>query len=97
MSGGRDPSWRKDGKELYYVTNDGTLMAVRVETGAGFTSGTPSVLFKFDPGNIGVPLHLYSATPDGSRFLVGEVVRTPEVITLLVNWTSLLRPPHAPR
>ena len=22
-SGGRDPSWRKDGKELYYVTRDG--------------------------------------------------------------------------
>ena len=101
MSGGRDPSWRKDGKELYYVTsdgrNDGTLMAMPVETGAVFTSGTPSVLFKFDPGNIDLPLHLYSATPDGSRFLVGEVVRGPEVITLLVNWTSLLRPPRAPR
>jgi len=97
MHGGWDPSWRMDGKELYYVTNDGTLMAVRVETGAVFTSGTPSALFKFDPGNIELPLHLYSATPDGSRFLVGEVVRGPEVITLLVNWTSLLRPPRAPR
>jgi hypothetical protein len=97
MSGGRDPSWRRDGKELYYVTNDRTLMALPVETGEVFTSGTPSALFRFDPGAIGVPLHLYSATPDGSRFLVGEVVRAPDVITLLVHWTSLLRRPHAPR
>jgi hypothetical protein len=94
MGGGRDPSWKVDGKELYYVTNDGTLMGVPVETGAVFTSGTPSVLFKLNPGAIGVPLHLYSATPDGSRFLVGEVVRAPEVMTLLVHWTSLLRPPR---
>jgi Tol biopolymer transport system component len=97
MSGGRDPSWRVDGTELYYVTNDGTLMALPVQTGEVFTSGTPKVLFKLNPGTIGVPLHLYSATPDGSRFLVGEVVRSPEIITLLVHWTSLLRPPHEPR
>ncbi len=99
-TGGWDPSWKPDGKELYYVTRhgtDGTLMALPVETGAAFTSGTPSALFKFDPGNINVPLHLYSATPDGSRFLVGEVVRAPDIITLLWHWTSLLRPPYSPR
>jgi len=94
---GRDPSWREDGKELYYVTDDGTLMAVRVDTGPAFTFGTPTALFKFLPGLLNISLHLYAATPDGSRFLVSEVVPGPDVITVLVHWTSLLRPPRPPR
>ena len=32
--GGSEPQWRRDGRELFYVTADGTLMAVDVDVGS---------------------------------------------------------------
>jgi eukaryotic-like serine/threonine-protein kinase len=32
--GGRQPHWRRDGRELFYLTQDGTLMAVEVKANA---------------------------------------------------------------
>jgi hypothetical protein len=90
VRGGIDPNWSADGKELFYVTLDGKLMAVPVTRGEIFTFGSPVPLFKFDPGPR-APLHHYSATPDGQRFLVSEMSGAPAVITLVVHWTSLLR------
>ncbi len=89
VNGGRDPNWRVDGKELYYMALTG-LMAVDVTTGPSLVFGAPKELFKVDLGNAGVPLHLYSASPDGQRFLVSEVSGEPQVITVVVHWTSLL-------
>ncbi|MCA1660594.1 MAG: hypothetical protein LC642_08695, partial [Verrucomicrobiaceae bacterium] len=34
--GGRQPRWRRDGRELFYITADGKLMAVDVKLGATF-------------------------------------------------------------
>jgi Tol biopolymer transport system component len=93
-SGGVDPSWRSDGKELFYVASDGSLTSLAIAaSGTGLTFGTPQVLFKFDPGFYGLfpPIRLYSASPDGQRFLVAETPERSEVITLIVNWRSLLR------
>jgi serine/threonine protein kinase len=44
-AGGQEPRWRQDGKELFYVSPDGKLMAVSVTTGATFESRYPVVLF----------------------------------------------------
>ena len=35
-SGGVQPAWRADGKELYYLAADGKLMAVPVKTATSF-------------------------------------------------------------
>jgi hypothetical protein len=44
--GGYQPRWRRsDGKELYYLTGDGKLMAVDVTGGATLKLGQPHVLF----------------------------------------------------
>jgi eukaryotic-like serine/threonine-protein kinase len=43
VGGGQEPSWRRDGRELYYLSPDGTLMAVGVQTGRGFDAGTPAL------------------------------------------------------
>ena len=43
-SGGEDPRWSRDGKELFYVEGD-TLVAVAVETTPGFSAGEASRLF----------------------------------------------------
>jgi hypothetical protein len=43
------PEWRRDGKELFYLSGDGKIMAVDVATdGAEFAAGVPLELFDVD-------------------------------------------------
>jgi eukaryotic-like serine/threonine-protein kinase len=88
-AGGLDPSWRADQKELFYMALDGTLMAVPVTSAETLTTGTPMALFKTNVSPISV--HPYAASADGRRFLVNEFSGTPDRITVVRNWTSLVR------
>jgi len=67
--GGRTPLWRGDGKELFYITADGTATAVDVSAGATFQTGAPKPLFKVPAG-----LLFWDVSPnssgDGARFLM---------------------------
>jgi hypothetical protein len=68
--GGSDPSWRGDGKELYYRSPDQKLMAVEIKTaGTDFQAGVPQALFpiRIRPGN---PRNKYAPSPDGQRFVI---------------------------
>jgi Tol biopolymer transport system component len=87
-AGGDKPRWSRDGKELYYLSLDGKLMAVPVR----------STAVTFEPG-VGVPLFdvrtrgytPYDVAVDG-RFLINTADTTNAAsITVLVNWTSGLR------
>ena len=94
VNGGIDPTWRADGKELFYLARDGTLVAIPVSAGATLTTGKPSPLFHTTEGawHFGpLGLHLYSAAPDGQRFLVNEATEAQDRITVVVHWTSLVR------
>ena len=91
-SGGGSPRWRADGRELYYVTVDGKVMAVPIGTqGSTIVPGTPSILFQ--PRVAGGPwssgagnLHQqYDVSADG-RFLVNVAEETASPITLILNW-----------
>ena len=44
-SGGVQPEWRDDGRELFYLDPAGTLMAVDIDAAPGFEAGTPRRLF----------------------------------------------------
>jgi Tol biopolymer transport system component/predicted Ser/Thr protein kinase len=88
---GYDPSWRADGRELYYMTENGALMAATVAVGATFASQPPVMLFQTNPGSILLYQHVYAAAPDGQRFLVTQLADTPDRITVVRNWTSLVR------
>jgi eukaryotic-like serine/threonine-protein kinase len=84
-SGGRQPRWRRDGTELYYLSHDQRLMAVTVGSGPAFVSGVPRSLFE-------TPATQYAVAGDG-RFLL-ELPAVPETsppITLVVNWTPALK------
>ena len=85
VSGGSSPRWRRDGKELYFLSPDSKLMATPVEMrGAAFATGTPQALFTvhpvFAPGK-----QQYDVTRDG-RFLVVIELGTTEPIHILLNW-----------
>ena len=89
--GGGEPRWRADGKEIYYLTQDGTLMAVPVETtAASIDAGTPLLLFKTPITTPQLNIDQYAVSSDGQRFLVqapiGEASQVP--ITLILNWAD---------
>jgi hypothetical protein len=72
--GGREPRWRRDGKELFYIATDGKLMAVEVKTAPRFEAGVPKALFDSRILGGGGPaaraLFRYDVAADGKRFLV---------------------------
>jgi len=90
--GGGQPKWRGDGRELFYVSPDGRLMAVDVQTKSSrIEVGLPVALF---PGVIADPIRdHYAVTADGQRFLVPLPVGsdTGTRLHVVTNWTSLLK------
>ena len=72
IAGGTQPEWRRDGKELFYISADGKLTAVPVTTdGVTFSAGTPRGLFDVEVREPNAPFPTdYAVTTDGQRFLV---------------------------
>jgi Tol biopolymer transport system component/predicted Ser/Thr protein kinase len=89
--GGRYPAWRGDGKELFYVADFETMMAVPVEAGSEFRAGLPRPLFRAKISSYWTQRGVVA--PDGQRFLVNEEIpgaSTPP-ITVVLDWTADLR------
>lgn len=87
--GGAQPSWRADGRELFYLAPDGRLMAVAIEEGSTLEVGVPVPLFQTSvPGALDTFRNYYVATSDGQRFLVDSVAQGDSAIALLQHWTS---------
>jgi Tol biopolymer transport system component len=88
--GGKAPHWRRDGRELFYLTQDGTLMAVAVNQGATTVFGAPQALFqtgiRLTPQNLWA--NEYAVAGDGQRFLVNRrlPVTAPDAITAVIPW-----------
>jgi eukaryotic-like serine/threonine-protein kinase len=97
-NGGDQPAWRRDGKELYYLSLDRKLMAVDVKLGATFESFTPKTLFQTRAPNPGLSLfrNHFSPDPGGSRFLVAIVPdeQSTAPLVMVLNWTSALANRH---
>jgi Tol biopolymer transport system component len=98
-NGGGHPRWRRDGKELFYIAPDGTLMAVAVNAEDTFEASAPRTLFKTRIAGIDSlvrPLNLtnYAVTADGQRFLIASEAEgtPPSSITVLLNWPAALKP-----
>ena len=88
-AGGSFPGWRRDGKELYYLSLDFKLMAVPVSADAKFHAGPPVALFPVRPSGAGT---VYDVTSDGQRFLVNSLASElgSPPLDLLIHWTALL-------
>jgi Tol biopolymer transport system component len=61
--------WRRDGKELYYLAANRTLMAVSVSTAPNFTAGKPQVLFRPSDA-IAVAPGVANISRDGDRVVI---------------------------
>jgi eukaryotic-like serine/threonine-protein kinase len=97
--GGESPRWNGDGKELFYMAPDGTVMSVAVSgTSTAFQAGIPKPLFKpkglaqqEDPSYF-----FWDASADGKKFIfpVSTDANTAAALakfTVVLNWTSLLK------
>jgi len=87
QSGGVEPRWSKDGKELFFFDPDNRLMAADVKTESGnFEVGAIRPLFQ--SRDMGMSFR-YDVSQDGQRFLVvGGLPRPISPITLVTNWTA---------
>jgi eukaryotic-like serine/threonine-protein kinase len=96
--GGARPRWRRDGRELFYISADEKLMAVDVKQGETFGAGVPHALFQVrirDWTNRIDYVYAsdnYAVSVDGQRILVNVPTdqRSPS-ITVVLNWTAGLK------
>jgi len=90
--GGQFPSWRADGKELFYITGEGSLMSAEVRASGKFESNVPEQLFRTNIKNQGNGLS-YAAAANGQRFLVNTFVEgdNPAPLIVVINWTADLK------
>ncbi len=86
-NGGRNPHWRADGKELFYLDATGTMTAVSIELNdISPAFGLPKTLF---PAGAVSTNNMYAVTKDGQRFLVNRPQNAATApLTVIVNWTS---------
>ena len=91
--GGTAPRWRADGRELYSLGPDDSVMAVDVHERATLAVGTPHVLFRL-AGSHGD----WDVLPDGSRFIIA-IPPGHSAVRLLspLLWNRLRQPAAIPK
>ena len=91
--GGNGPRWRRDGKEIFFLSADRHIMAATVKLGTEIEFGQPTALFQlptsyrsFAPVTVG-----YEVSPDGQRFLVPIRKSAGPPLQVVVNWQAGLK------
>jgi serine/threonine protein kinase len=93
-NGGSTPAWRRDGKELFYVSTDKKVMAVDVKgEGPTFEVGAPKALFDLRVPSFNNAQAQFAVTADGKKFLIANTVgeNSSLPITVVMNWTADLK------
>jgi Tol biopolymer transport system component len=89
-SGGRNPVWSPDGREVFYRSHkDGAMMAVTVQTGPPLSIGLPKMLFA-SQNDLIQPSRAWDVAPDG-RFLLlkqdaSAAASASRQLVLVQNW-----------
>jgi serine/threonine protein kinase len=91
--GGLQPQWRRDGRELFYLAPDKTLMTIDVRPrAAAFDPGPAKALFATRTKWIEIQAtsRTYAAAADGQRFLIANATDDARSapITAVLNWVT---------
>jgi Tol biopolymer transport system component len=82
VAGGVQPRWRRDGRELFYLAHDGTMMVVSSDR-----SSPARRLFETSLSPPSHQLSEFDVSSDGQSFLVLEPASNrPQTLTYLLNW-----------
>jgi hypothetical protein len=84
--GGFAPRWRADGRELFYLTSDGSVMAVDTKPDDALQWGAPRRLFQV-PGVVPE----WGVTKDGNRFLFAVPVTPRPPFDVILNWQHAVK------
>jgi Tol biopolymer transport system component/predicted Ser/Thr protein kinase len=87
-NGGERPVWSRDGKELFYLSADGKMMAVEIKGGQNFERGAPKPLF-----DVRLNAEAWFDVGKDGRFLVPVQIEqaASAPMTVVVNWTAGLK------
>ncbi len=86
--GGRQPRWRGDGKEFFFVGAGNRLMAAEVrDKGVALEIGAAQSLPIHTAPS---PYRTYDVTADGNKFIVVSAGANTRGITIIANWRALL-------
>jgi dipeptidyl aminopeptidase/acylaminoacyl peptidase len=92
-SGGVQPRWRGDGREVFYLDPDGMMMSVSIPDGDPRKARPPQPLFRttLEPSSAN---DQFAVTPDGQRFIlrrpIGESGGDQAPLTVIVNWRAMV-------
>ena len=90
--GGEEPRWRRDGKELFYLSGDGKMTAVAMGTGSNFEAGPPTTLFQTHRRQpiSAMDFFSYDVAGDGQKFLINTKLDEPNAapLSIVLNWAS---------
>jgi serine/threonine protein kinase/Tol biopolymer transport system component len=91
--GGGQAVWRADGKELFFIAPEGTLMAAPVEASGEFKAGPQALFPAIPPSTLTLFASQFVVTKDGQRFLV--IARPDQAsaapLTVVVNWPATVQ------
>src|SRR5262245_22998785 len=89
--GGAGPSWRGDGRELYYHSG-GRIMVAAIRFAPEFQAERPRELFQTELNDGG--LHCKAVTADGTKFIVVLKARQTQSearLTVVTDWQAKLQ------
>ncbi len=87
-AGGMQPQWNPNGKELFFLAPDRTLMVLPANPGASFEVDTPKPLF---PSGVYAPSVVrsrnnYVVAADGQSFIINTIVDSRKPINVITGW-----------
>ncbi len=93
--GGTRPVWASSGRELFYLTTNGALMAVEIQIRPSLIVGSPVQLFQGPYFRQGLSARTYDVSPDGRRFLMikeagSSATGAAPYIVVVENWLQEL-------
>ncbi len=89
LHGGEEPQWAPSGKELYYRTRAGEMMAAEVTLGAtfsAFSARPPRVLFVIPNAATDNFHQAYDVSRDGRFLMVNQAANEDGELVMVFNW-----------
>lgn len=92
VSGGREPMWSRSGRELFFRTPSGEMMAVPITGGNTFQAGTPVKLFNNPHLLSSQRHHAYDVSLNDQQFImIRNSQKNAQTLGVVLNWGTEIK------